>query len=92
MLISFSSRNASWITQKVVVNAAATLSTVILTPSPISDARTGVSRPQIKKYVETKYKIDLNPAASGQLNRAITSGSEKGVFFLPKGQTPIHLA
>ncbi|KAK7043633.1 hypothetical protein VNI00_008244 [Paramarasmius palmivorus] len=82
-----SSSHPSWVEmiKKVVVNAAATLSTVILTPSPISDARTGVSRPQIKKYVETKYKIDLNPAASGQLNRAITSGSEKGVFFLPKG-------
>ncbi|KAF9065322.1 hypothetical protein BDP27DRAFT_1229161 [Rhodocollybia butyracea] len=49
------------------------------------DARTGVSRPTIKKFVESKYKIDVNASAASQLNRAITSGNEKGVFVLPKG-------
>ncbi|KAJ4001373.1 hypothetical protein F5050DRAFT_1470396 [Lentinula boryana] len=49
------------------------------------DARTGVSRPTIKKFVENKYKIDVNASTASQLNRAITSGSEKGVFVLPKG-------
>lgn len=49
------------------------------------DARAGVSRPTIKKFVESKYRIELNAAASSQLNRAITTGSEKGTFVLPKG-------
>ncbi|KAF9562148.1 hypothetical protein CPC08DRAFT_388336 [Agrocybe pediades] len=50
------------------------------------DARTGVSRPHIKKYVEDKYHIDLNAAAASQLSRAIINGSEKGIFVLPKGK------
>jgi len=50
-----------------------------------SDARVGVSRPMIKKFVENKYHIDLNPLTASQLNRAINSGSEKGIFLLPKG-------
>ncbi|KAE9406360.1 hypothetical protein BT96DRAFT_810826 [Gymnopus androsaceus JB14] len=49
------------------------------------DARTGVSRPAIKKFVESKYKIDVNASTNSQLNRAITSGSEKKIFVLPKG-------
>jgi len=49
------------------------------------DARAGVSRPMIKKFVENKYHIDLNPSTASQLNRAITTGSEKGIFLLPKG-------
>jgi len=49
------------------------------------DARVGVSRPMIKKFVENKYHIDLNPLTASQLNRAINSGSEKGIFLLPKG-------
>jgi len=49
------------------------------------DARTGVSRPLIKKFVETKYHIDVNALAASQLSRAITTGSEKGIFVLPKG-------
>ncbi|KAH9484038.1 Histone H1 [Psilocybe cubensis] len=49
------------------------------------DARIGVSRPQIKKYVETKYKLEIGAAQVNQLSKAITSGAEKGVFFLPKG-------
>lgn len=49
------------------------------------DARIGVSRPQIKKYVETKYKLEIGAAQSTQLAKAITAGAEKGVFVLPKG-------
>ncbi|KAJ7090066.1 hypothetical protein C8R43DRAFT_1142144 [Mycena crocata] len=49
------------------------------------DARGGVSRPMIKKFVESKYKVELNASAASQLNRAITSGSERGTFVLPKG-------
>ncbi|KAJ7273522.1 hypothetical protein B0H12DRAFT_1007427, partial [Mycena haematopus] len=49
------------------------------------DARGGVSRPMIKKFVESKYKVELNPSTASQLNRAITSGSERGTFVLPKG-------
>jgi hypothetical protein len=50
-----------------------------------ADARIGVSRPTIKKFVENKYHIDLNPLTASHLNRAITSGSVKGIFLLPKG-------
>ncbi|CAK5277480.1 unnamed protein product [Mycena citricolor] len=39
------------------------------------EARGGVSRPMIKKFVESKYKVEVNAAAASQLNRAITSGS-----------------
>ncbi|KAI0831743.1 hypothetical protein BC628DRAFT_1349593 [Trametes gibbosa] len=49
------------------------------------DARQGVSRPQIKKFVEETYKLDFGAAQTTQLSRAITSGAEKGVFVLPKG-------
>ncbi|KAJ3937044.1 MAG: hypothetical protein NXY57DRAFT_884563 [Lentinula lateritia] len=49
------------------------------------EARTGVSRPTIKKFIEIKYGIDVNASTASQLNRAITSGSEKGIFVLPKG-------
>ncbi|KXN93277.1 1,4-alpha-glucan branching enzyme GlgB, partial [Leucoagaricus sp. SymC.cos] len=49
------------------------------------DARSGVSRPQIKKFVETKYNVEFNTAAISQLSRAITRGAGKEVFLLPKG-------
>ena len=67
------------------------------------DARIGVSRPQIKKYVEDhssipydslvktyryvekKYKLEIGAAQTTQLSKAITSGTDKGVFVLPKG-------
>ncbi|KAL1715205.1 hypothetical protein EV715DRAFT_256517 [Schizophyllum commune] len=49
------------------------------------EARTGVSRPTIKKFVESKYHIEVNATTASQLNRAITSGAEKGTFVLPKG-------
>ncbi|TFY74782.1 hypothetical protein EWM64_g9230 [Hericium alpestre] len=49
------------------------------------DARGGVSRPQIKKYVEDKYKLEIGNAQTTQLSKAIAVGAEKGVFVLPKG-------
>jgi len=49
------------------------------------EARTGVSRPTIKKYLEDKYKLEITPAVTTNINRAITSGEEKGTFTLPKG-------
>jgi histone H1/5 len=50
-----------------------------------TEARSGVSRPTIKKYVELKYNIKIDATAASQLNRAIAHGSEKGIFVLPKG-------
>ncbi|THU99330.1 hypothetical protein K435DRAFT_659269 [Dendrothele bispora CBS 962.96] len=49
------------------------------------DARTGVSRSTIKKYAEETYKIEVTGINLSQLNRAIISGSETGLFVLPKG-------
>ncbi|KNZ75464.1 Histone H1 [Termitomyces sp. J132] len=48
------------------------------------DARSGVSRQQIKKYVEDKYKLEIGPAQTTQLSRTLATWSEKGVFVLPK--------
>jgi len=49
------------------------------------DARQGVSRNTIKRYAEEAYKIDMTGLNISQLNRAITSGAEGGIFLLPKG-------
>ncbi|KAF8803564.1 hypothetical protein BYT27DRAFT_7195408 [Phlegmacium glaucopus] len=49
------------------------------------DARQGVSRNTIKRYAEETYKIDMSGLNLSQLNRAITSGTEGGIFVLPKG-------
>ncbi|KAJ7063114.1 hypothetical protein C8F01DRAFT_1209479 [Mycena amicta] len=49
------------------------------------EARGGVSRPMIKKFIESKYKVEFNAAHASQLSRAITTGSERGTFTLPKG-------
>ncbi|KAJ7273558.1 hypothetical protein B0H12DRAFT_498165 [Mycena haematopus] len=49
------------------------------------DARQGVSRPQIKKFVETKYKLSIGTAQNTQLSKALAAGSEKKIFVLPKG-------
>ncbi|EJD05964.1 uncharacterized protein FOMMEDRAFT_18190 [Fomitiporia mediterranea MF3/22] len=51
------------------------------------DARMGVSRPTIKKFIESKYKITMDAFHTSQLSRAIVSGSEKGTFVLPKGRS-----
>ncbi|KAJ8583982.1 hypothetical protein M405DRAFT_484557 [Rhizopogon salebrosus TDB-379] len=47
--------------------------------------RHGVSRPAIKKFVDSKYHLEFNPSVSSQLNRAIHQGADKGKFVLPKG-------
>ncbi|OCH95602.1 hypothetical protein OBBRIDRAFT_788149 [Obba rivulosa] len=49
------------------------------------EARSGVSRATIKKFVSDKYRLDLNNANASQLNRAIAHGAEQGLFSLPKG-------
>ncbi|KAG6866099.1 hypothetical protein C0991_008851 [Blastosporella zonata] len=49
------------------------------------DARQGVSRATIKKYAEDKYQLESTAANIYQLNRAITTGAEAGIFTLPKG-------
>ncbi|KIO28130.1 hypothetical protein M407DRAFT_231071 [Tulasnella calospora MUT 4182] len=50
------------------------------------DAREGVSRPTIKKYLEDHYKLDTSQAAvSTNISRAITRGAEHGELVLPKG-------
>ncbi|EIN07820.1 hypothetical protein PUNSTDRAFT_126725 [Punctularia strigosozonata HHB-11173 SS5] len=49
------------------------------------DKRAGVSRPQIKKWAEDKYNIDMSGANVSHMNRAIASGAEVGIFLLPKG-------
>ncbi|WOO83931.1 Histone H15 [Vanrija pseudolonga] len=50
------------------------------------DARAGVSRPTIKKYLANTYKLDLSAAANvNNLSNAIKRGQETGVLVLPKG-------
>ncbi|KAF8061526.1 hypothetical protein FPV67DRAFT_283769 [Lyophyllum atratum] len=49
------------------------------------DARQGVSRSTIKKYAEDKYHLEPTAGNTYQLNRAITTGAESGIFALPKG-------
>ena len=66
----------------------------------------GVSRPTIKKvgssaqrvslladglqFVDSKYHLSMNAAATSQLNRAITHGTNSGNFVLPKGWFFVH--
>jgi len=47
--------------------------------------RTGISRAGLKKYMETRWKIEFTPTLNSQLNRSIKSGADKGTFSLPKG-------
>ncbi|KAG9126374.1 hypothetical protein FRC07_003680 [Ceratobasidium sp. 392] len=49
------------------------------------EARSGVSRPMIKKFLEEQYKIDITPSHITNINRAIARGAETNVFSLPKG-------
>ncbi|OAX35005.1 hypothetical protein K503DRAFT_858871 [Rhizopogon vinicolor AM-OR11-026] len=58
--------------------------TECITTTP-DGTRHGVSRPAIKKFVDSKYHLEINPLASSQLNRAIHQGADKGRFVLPKG-------
>jgi histone H1/5 len=39
----------------------------------------------VHRFVEANYNLQLGPAQVTQLNRAISSGAEKGTFYLPKG-------
>lgn len=50
-----------------------------------SKERTGISRASVKKFLEIKYKIDVNAHVISSLNRAIKTGADKNVFSLPKG-------
>ncbi|KAH8107163.1 hypothetical protein BXZ70DRAFT_916664 [Cristinia sonorae] len=50
-----------------------------------SEARSGVSRATIKKFAEETYKLEMTGLQNSQLNRAIASGAEAGIFSLPKG-------
>lgn len=50
------------------------------------------------RFVETKYNLEIGAAQISQLSKALGSGSEKGIFVLPKGLTflmfkppPTHL-
>ncbi|KIK93165.1 hypothetical protein PAXRUDRAFT_829247 [Paxillus rubicundulus Ve08.2h10] len=58
--------------------------TVRITTTP-DGTRHGVSRPTIKKFVDSKYHLPMNTASASHLNRAITHGADKGNFVLPKG-------
>ncbi|KAG8807039.1 hypothetical protein FRC18_005775, partial [Serendipita sp. 400] len=49
------------------------------------DVRDGVSRPTIKKFIETRYGLEMNGLTVSNINRAIINGEKKGVFLLPKG-------
>ncbi|KAL7410669.1 hypothetical protein BDY24DRAFT_398925 [Mrakia frigida] len=50
------------------------------------DSRVGVSRPQIKQYLASHYKLDMSSKANiGHLARGIAQGAQDEVFVLPKG-------
>jgi len=49
------------------------------------DRREGVSRPTIKKFMESRYGLEMTSLTIANINRAILKGQEKGVFELPKG-------
>ncbi|KAJ7939258.1 hypothetical protein B0H13DRAFT_1941331 [Mycena leptocephala] len=48
-------------------------------------ARQGVSRPQIKEFVESTYKLSIGPFQNTQLSKALKTGSTMNIFVLPKG-------
>lgn len=55
---------------------------IITTPD---GTQNGVSRPALKKFVKFNYQLAMSATTTNQLNRAITAGTEKGNFVLPKG-------
>lgn len=55
---------------------------IVTTPD---GTQNGVSRPTLKKFVEFNYHLVMSATTTSQLNRAITTGTEKGNFVLPKG-------
>ncbi|KAI6039023.1 histone H1 [Pisolithus marmoratus] len=58
--------------------------TECITTTP-DGTQNGVSRPTLKKFVEFNYQLVMSATTTSQLNRAITAGTEKGNFVLPKG-------
>ena len=46
---------------------------------------------QTSRFVEKKYKLEIGAAQTTQLSKAIISGSDKGVFVLPKGKLLLSL-
>ena len=38
------------------------------------------------RYVEEQYNLEIGNAQVTQLSKAITSGAEKNIFALPKGE------
>lgn len=50
-----------------------------------SKERSGISRSFLKNYIETNYKLDITPTVLSYINRALTSGVDKGIFVFPKG-------
>jgi hypothetical protein len=40
---------------------------------------------QQSRYVETEYKLEIGTAQNTQLAKALSTGTEKGIFVLPKG-------
>lgn len=53
-----------------------------LPPSALLCSPSDVHRAQ---FAEDKYNLDMSGGNLFQLNRAITTGAEQGVFSLPKG-------
>ncbi|BGP21682.1 histone H1/H5 [Rhodotorula toruloides] len=49
------------------------------------DAHDGASRPTIKKFIISKFKLEDNATTDGRIATAIRRGNESGVFALPKG-------
>lgn len=41
----------------------------------------------MSRYVEEQYNLPIGNAQNTQLARAIATGTEKGIFVLPKGYT-----
>lgn len=83
-----------------VVPLALTCLWVAATSSPLLDFELTVShrRPSTtflalsNRYLASTFKIDMSSASNtNNVSKAITSGSEKGVFSLPKGSSPLPL-
>jgi len=48
-----------------------------------------INLPPLPQFVENKYHIQMNASAVSQMSRAIATGSEKGLFNLPKGEQAV---
>merc|ERR1711977_229238 len=88
-------KKATTTTKKAAAPAHASYQDMIKEAILALKERNGPSRQAIKKYVHANNKLDgiSDKAFTTQLNRAIASGSEKGVFSRPKGPSgPVKLA